>query len=309
MNIAIIAKIMKIKLFLIMAFGLILRLFFLNDQPQDNYAGYARGIIPPEDLRLFPGYPMLLSVFPNGILLNLVLSSLSVLLFQIVTGNLFLTVLFSIFPPIWVYQGAKISTEPLTVFLLLISILLLNKKYYFLSGLVSGLTIMVRLIAVCFGLAVFVNTKSRNFVAGFILGASGLFIYNYFIFDNLFIQFVVYPQIGGAAGSAIGLIQIIKDIFRAIDWGQWRILLSGFFYLIISFVALYRLFRLNRLLFFWLLFSLIFIFSLSPAPLLEEYSRFLVPVVPAIIIGLFYFPNSYENKDEKQFINQNKNLK
>lgn len=280
----------KAKIFLIILFALILRLFFLNNQQQDNYLGYARGEINFTDSRLFPGYPLLLSVFPNGIVLNLILSALSILVFYLITNNFILTFLFSFFPPIWVYQGAKIATEPLTVFFLLFSLLLWQKQKEFFSGFICGLAVTVRLISICFGAAVFFVKPSLKFIIGFTLGSSLLFIYNYYTFNNLFIQFEVYPQIGGAGGSSIGLVQIFKDIFRAIDWGQYRILFSGLFYLLISFIALVRLKKINKLYFYWLLFSLIFIFSLSPAPLLEEYSRFLVPVVPVIIIGLFYFP-------------------
>jgi hypothetical protein len=34
------------------------------------------------------------------------------------------------------------------------------------------------------------------------------------------------------------------------------------------------------------MFSLLFIFSFGPNPLLEEFRRFLIPVIPAIILGI-----------------------
>jgi hypothetical protein len=99
--------------------------------------------------------------------------------------------------------------------------------------------------------------------------------------------------VGGAGGfSHLGIITIVKDIFRAFDWKQYRILISGLFYLTLNFFTLISLFRLRlkkqlfRIAFFWQLSSLGFIFSFSPIPLLEEFGRFTVPFVPAIILGL-----------------------
>ena len=287
----------------ILFFALILRLFFINNQQQDNYLGYAQGIISPADMRLFPGYPILLAIFPDGIILNLILSALSILIFYLITKNHFLTFIFSIFPPIWIYQGAKISTEPLTVFLLLLSLYLWQKQKEFLSGFICGLSVTVRLISICLGAAIIFVKPSFKFITGLVLGSSLLFVYNHFIFNNLFIQFIVNPRVGGVGGTGIGFIQIFQDVFRTIDWHQYRIPFSGLFYLFISIFALIRLRTISKLYFYWLLFSLIFIFSLSPIPLLEEYPRFLVPVVPAIIIGMFYLiktnppPSESDGKD------------
>lgn len=232
-------------------------------------------------------------ILGHPLLLNLIFSLGSILIFNLITNSLFLTFMFSFFPPIWVYQGAKIANEPLTVFLLLLSLYLWLKQKEFLSGLVCGLSVTVRLISVCLGLAILATKLSRKFFLGLILGSSLLFVFNYFKFgpENLFIQFEVNPKIGGAAGSGIGITQIFQDIFRTLDWHQYRIFSSGLFYLFISFLALIRLRTINKLYFYWLLFSLLFIFSLSPVPLLEEYGRFLVPVVPAIIISMFSYAN------------------
>ncbi|MEK7186358.1 MAG: hypothetical protein AAB675_03260 [Patescibacteria group bacterium] len=129
-------------------------------------------------------------------------------------------------------------------------------------------------------------------ILGFLSTLSILIIYNKIIFDNIFHQILIYPKIGGASGSSIGLFQLIQDIPRSLDWHQYRIFLSGSFYIIIFILAILILLKYKnkkyifKISFYWLIFSLAFILIYGPSPLLEEFGRFSIPVMPGIIIGL-----------------------
>jgi len=87
-------------------------------------------------------------------------------------------------------------------------------------------------------------------------------------------------------------VQIVRDFFRAIDWGWYRILISGTLYVLVNIGACILLYSkrntspLHTIAFYWLTLSLLFIFSLGPNPLLEEFARYTVPAVPALILGL-----------------------
>jgi len=294
------------KLFLILFIAVCLRLLLIADQiqqpdfqwQQDNYLGYARGFYPDEDSRLFPGYPLVLRITGSsimaGVAVNGFFALISILLFYRITQNLFLTFAFAVFPPIWVEQSVKVATEPMATCMLLAAFYLLQKKRTFTAGLISGLAVPVRLIALAFGAAGLATTRSRSFLAGFALGAATLPIFNFFRFGptGILHQFTKNPEVGGAGGTAIGFWQIGQDLIRALDWGQYRIVASGSFYLVLSVLGLLGLIKTRhtglteKLAFFTLVFGFLFIFSLGPIPLLEEYSRFLVPLLPALFIGL-----------------------
>lgn len=229
-----------------------------------------------------------------GVAVNGIFALISILLFHRITQNLILTFAFAVFPPIWVEQSVKVATEPMVTCMLLAAFCLLQKKRMFTAGLISGLAVPVRLIALAFGAAGLATTRSRSFLAGFALGSATLPIFNVFKFGptGILHQFTKNPAVGGAGGTAVGMWQLGQDLIRALDWGQYRILASGSFYLLISGLGLWGLAKkrhtgfAERLAFFTLLFGLLFIFSLSPIPLLEEYARFLVPLLPALWIGL-----------------------
>lgn len=282
---------------------------------QDNYADYAVALskgfsdlsfFNKSDTRLFPGYPILIFILSKftfspvvaGYVISITSSLLSIYLFWRLTKKTFATIIFALFPPAWITQSAKIATEPLVVLLLLISIILFKKKTVLLSGIALGLATDVRLISICllaaFILQLFFLKKRKKIIYlmfGFVPVFLLLFIYNYFVFgiSGIFRQFSYYPSLGHAS---IGFIQILKDLVEVALKGQYRILLSGLFYLSISILALIRLGKkrklsdFNSLCFYWMLFSLIFIFTYGPTPLLGEYRRFLVPVTPALILGI-----------------------
>jgi hypothetical protein len=281
---------------------------------QDNYADYAAalrtGSLTSEtflqaDTRLFPGYPILImsisfftqSPLVAGLLISLGASLAAIFLLWYLTKNAVVTLLFSFFPPIWVMQATKVATEPITVFLLLLGLLQFLRGRILFAGILIGLTATVRFIAVALLVACIVSlVLNRRFsdaikcTGAFLCTFSLLFVFNVLTYgvDHVFIQFVQNPKLGNAT---IGIVQIGKDIFRTIDWGQYRILFSGVGYIVLNLFALAYLYRkrhvpLFQLLFLWLFFSLVFIFSLGPIPLLEEFSRFSVPMTPAVVVGL-----------------------
>ena len=294
--------------------------FFINlNNPyfnifQDNYLAYAQELISGKlnapnnmDSRLFPGYPLLIvaissltsiQLIVSGLIVSVSSSILSILLLNIISKNKVAVILFSIFPPVWIMSSVKIATEPLTVFLLLISLYLFLKKKYFLAGLIVGAATSVRLISICL-LAAFAITLARknknkilSLISGFAIPLFLFVIYNLVIFGNIFYQILLYPKIGGASGSSIGILQLIYDIPRSLDWHQYRIFLSGFSYIALCVISSFILFKYQnksdifKISFYWALFSLVFILSYGPSPLLEEFPRFLVPFMPALIIGI-----------------------
>jgi|WetSurMetagenome_2_1015567.scaffolds.fasta_scaffold52695_2 Gpi18-like mannosyltransferase len=281
---------------------------------QDNYLDYSKEVINGTinninnvNSRLLPGYPLLIltvsfltSMPPivSGLFISIVSSILCVTIFNNIFKNKIAVMLYSLFPPVWILSSVKIATEPLTAMLLLFSIFLFLKKKYFLAGLVTGFATGVRFISVCL-LAAFIVTLIRKhkrkilpLFSGFAIPIFLFLIYNLIVFGNIFHQILLYPRIGGASGSSIGILQLISDFPRSLDWHQYRIFLSGSFYIVFSIIGCLFLYKYRnnsdvfKISFYWLLFSLIFILSYGPSPLLEEFSRFIIPCLPAIIIGI-----------------------
>ncbi|MDP3987957.1 MAG: EpsG family protein [Candidatus Levybacteria bacterium] len=317
--------------------SLILRLVILNSQmknpsfeiQQDRYVDYAialkEGTINNADkfsqpeTRLFPGYPILILFVSKlvgnetvaGVVISLVSSALAIFIFWDLIKSTFLTGVFAFFPPVWVVQSTKITTEPLTVLFLLLSVVLYKRQNFFLTGLLLGAAFNIRLISLCLLLAFFVISFRKKYyksimlmLVGFIILFSMLFVYNFSVFgySGLFKQFQTYYSINNVS---IGGIQIARDIIRTIDWKQYRILFSGLFYLAINLFALFQLYKhknvslLFQISFYWMLSSLIFVFFLGPTPLLEEFSRFSVPFFPALIIGLSALIGGIKHKQKR----------
>lgn len=314
-------------LLLILASSLLLRvslIFVYSNDPtfsylQENYdlyiTGLKDGVIDDPDFsvyetRMFPGYVLFLlpftfiinNIIQIGIFLNVIIFIISFYLIWKLFRNVFINFLFSFFPPIWIAQSTKASSEPLTVMLLLTSLLFFVNKYYFLTGLIIGIAFNVRIISACLFIAIFIVliferkiNESLKLLLGFIITASLLITYNYLIFgnNNLLIQFTNLDQNYGVV--TIGFIQIFKDILRTIDWGQYKILFSGIFYLILNVGSILILFKFRntsliaKICFYWALFSLIFVFLLSPFTLIENFGRYALPIIPAVCLAINLF--------------------
>jgi len=326
-------KIFNVNLGIVLVLALLLRIFIFNTHladpnfsiQQDDYLGYAyalrdgsigTNIFSPHEMRLFPGLPIaivILSVFLNPVTSSLLISIFSsifaIYLIFLLTKSLKTTAFFAFFPPIWVMQGTKISTEPLTTAFLLLGFYFYLKKKPFWSGIILGLSFNVRIISFCL-LAAIIGfslvrkrfNEAKRLILGFIPIFLGLFIYNYFIFgeSGIFKQFVNLS--GNYNGLKIGLFQIIDDLPRTLAWHQYRIFASGSFYIIFIALGLYLLYkkrhnsRLIKICLLWSVFSVVFVLSLSPTPLLEDFARYLTPIMPAIAIAFTY---KGDKKDER----------
>lgn len=326
-------EMLNIKLGIILCLAFILRIFLLDihlSDPkysiqQDDYLDYTIALknntintqqFPDFNKRLFPGYPIAIYIFSGlipplaaGVLMNLLFSILAIYLLWLLTRNLTATAFFAFFPPIWITQGTKIATEPIMAVFLLLAIFLYLKRSSLLSGIILGLSFNIRLISICLFLALVILSlskrnyqKAKSLFLGFIPSSFILLIYNYFVFGKtgIFKQFVNLND--NYNGIKIGILQIISDLFRTLDWHQYRIFASGVFYLLYVLVGLYLLYKKRKsekfikICFLWLLFSLIFIFALGPTPLLEDFARYATPVLPAVAVGFTY--KGYK-KDEK----------
>lgn|GEM_PF-2730760 len=288
---------------------------------QDNYADFtlalgqgtlASGGVSYFDTRLFPGYPAVILVvgllvpvseIAIGVAISFLSSLVAIYLFWKWSGHQLATWLMAVFPPVWLGLATKVATEPLAICLMLVSILLLRKKHYLVAGLVLGFACLVRNIAVFAGVALTIElllsmsrwqTKGRQlllFGTGGVVSAIVLLLFNYWQWgaDNLFYQFMVYTN---ELDTSIGLVMLFQNIYRTLDWGQYRILVSGLAYVVVTGFGMVGLFKrkdLNpvfRVSFFWAALSLLFILSLSMHTFLEDFSRYSIVVWPAIALGL-----------------------
>lgn len=287
---------------------------------QDHYLEYAdalqkHALLAPSflsaDQRLFPGYPVLIGLLSSlfgstwnaAIFISLASGVLAIVFFYLISSDSLSTFVFSFLPPIWLRQSVKIATEPLTIMFLLASLFAFVKKRPFLAGILVGLSSTVRFISVCLFLAELISFHKKEdrikITLGFAISFSLLFLFNFSQFgaQGIFIQFLKNPVVGGAGGTTyFGFWQIIKDLFRAWDWKQYRIIISGICYLVLNFATCWQLYKFRKIsslvsvCFLWVSFSLLFIFSISPIPLLEEFSRFSVPFCAAVVLAFCYFP-------------------
>jgi len=326
-------KIFNVNLGIILVLALLLRIFIFNTHltdpnfsiQQDDYLGYAyalrdgsigTNIFSPHEMRLFPGLPIAivtLSTFLNpvtsSVLISIFSSIIAIYLIFLLTKSLRTTAFFAFFPPIWVIQGTKISTEPLTTAFLLLGLYFYLKKKPFWSGIILGLSFNVRIISFCLlvslvGFSLFKKEfrKAKLLILGFIPFFLGLFIYNYFMFgkNGIFKQFIDLSE--NYNGLKIGLFQIIDDLPRTLAWHQYRIFASGTFYIIFIFIGLYLLYKkrhnsgLIKICLFWSILSVCFVLSLSPTPLLEDFARYLTPIMPAMAIAFTYKGDKKDGK-------------
>ncbi len=319
-------KFILVVLALAMGLRLILAYYNYNFSPtfsiqQDNYADFAAawrkgtlttGELSYFDTRLFPGYPALilvvsellfLSPISAGVTISFISSMVAIFCFWRWTRQRLATVIFAFFPPVWLHLSTKVATEPLTISLLLITLLLTRHQKYFLAGLVLGYCCLVRNIAVFLALALIweiltgdssITTKKRFlflFSIGGVLSVLSLLGFNYLVWGptHWAYQFMVYNQ---ELDTALGIVMLFQNIYRTLDWGQYRILISGLFYVGLNAVGMWGLFK-NRadksvfgISFYWAALSLAFLLLLSMQTFLEDFSRYAVVFWPAIALGV-----------------------
>ncbi len=283
---------------------------------QDNYASYAHSLktgnvsfLSEEDKQLFPGYPVMIrwvSVITGneiyaGIIINIAASITVAGLLWIICKSKIPVMLSVFFPPIWVKLGGKIATEPLFAATALASIYLFIKKKYFWAGLVSGCLFVIRPIGLMLVFTLLILGKRRQILKGFVIPVLLLIIFNYLVFGDGLQQFMHLERYGGIR---LGIVQIWRDLYRTLDWGQYRIFLSGLFYLAVNMTALFGLWTkrkqtiLIRVLWLWMVMSLAFILTFSPETLIDDFGRYSMAVVPAQLIGISLMLKKYFQADE-----------
>lgn len=284
---------------------------------QDRYADYAQALadgsvnttLNRNDAQLFPGYPMLilllLPITHSPIIAGITVSFLSSLGVIYVTMKLFkdlrLGAFLVFFPPWWVKQAGKVANEPVFVFSALLAIFAFVKKKYVITGLLVGFACIIRPIGISLLVSIIVVTFLQKRYKGLLpvlfgvaVSFAGLLLYNYTVFgqSDILKQLVNTTRYNGLR---LGVIQLAQDFYRTIDWGQYKIFLSGLFYVSTNLLALSTMFfyrkhsLLTQLFFYWFLFSILFILLPSPFTLLDDFGRYALAVVPAYTVGIVYF--------------------
>jgi len=115
-----------------------------------------------------------------------------------------------------------------------------------------------------------------------------LMAYNLFFFNSVspFYQLFVYKEVS-PYGNSIGFIQVINDVVRAYKWGQLSIFFSGIFYLGLFIYGIIKIVNhrviLHNIKYFFTAcsgtFMILYVFSYSFTPFLENFARYLTPLI------------------------------
>ena len=249
---------------LILAVLLVFYRFNQGSIQQDSYITYAEGF--PNELEKFPAYfpglplaiRILMSFFRSPYVSGyfIALASLCGLYFLLykMTGSK-MSILPLIFPPIILNLATIIGTDMPFIFIVVLAIYLIKKKYLPFAFFVIGISVWFRLagVAVIFGVFMYYLTtkKLREFFINlpyFLIPIVGLMAYNFFLLGprNTFLQVSTYQAIGNPNINFV-LPQLGMDIVRAFRWRWFRVLGSGVFYIIFYGSILIFSFRKNRL--------------------------------------------------------------
>jgi hypothetical protein len=295
---------------------------------QDNYANYAHalrlnllhtGYLSPFDTRLFPGYPILIAGFASflpfseiaiGVTISIVTSIFAIILFWKWTQHSLATTLFAFIPPMWLQSNVKVSTEPLSVFLMLGSILLYKRQKFFFTGVLLGYTCTVRNIAFFLFLSLLSmtlkNKEPKNvfkLLLGFSFPVLALLIFNQIFWNQPLYQFMTY---GTYSKMMFGVTALFTSLIKNIQHKEFRILISSGFYLLFTFWgtaglvwAAFKKKGIYSLACVWGVLSLAFLFTVSFSSFLEDFGRYTVPFLPATILGITAFDYSRLFKKHK----------
>jgi hypothetical protein len=315
-------KYATIWLGIIFLLALLLRLYWIGHNlenlgihiQQDRYADYAYALgngsisgpsFPDFDKRLFPAYPWAILVFKplfvDEILSGLAISLLGAMgviyLMWYLWKQLLPVLLIAFFPPMWVKQSAKVATETFFVFFSLLALLFFWKRKPFLSGVIIGICFMTRPVAVALLAAEVVMYLPRreakqilHLISGFVISILPLFIFNAVIFgpDEILQQFMSSDRYGGLR---LGFIQIGQDISIKLSLQEYKLVISGVLYFATNILSLFVLYYFRKqsnkilILFYWQIFTLLFILTFSPFTLLGDFGRYALACVPAYIMG------------------------
>ncbi|OGY15681.1 MAG: hypothetical protein A2784_03195 [Candidatus Chisholmbacteria bacterium RIFCSPHIGHO2_01_FULL_48_12] len=180
---------------------------------------YAENIKPPEDFASsFPLYPLAIRLlsfigyFRATILVSLIFSWVAIIAFyELVRQNRFtrqpllLSLIFIFLPPRWFLSSHIGASEPLFIFLILMSLIYFFRRRYLVSGIWLGLAQLARSQAILFfaGYALFAlikTIKTKRFIAGYLsyllspLALLGFFAYLKFQYGNFFAFFTAMSK-------------------------------------------------------------------------------------------------------------------
>ena len=284
---------------------------------QDNYLGYAEAIVKGlrtgavefEESWLFPGLSWLLYIL-SWVTGNLISSGIGLMGVSLI-GIYYLSYLMlkdwhyalivTLFPPIVLEQTSKLSTESIVMFLLIFSYYLFSKKKYLLMSGLLGLATVVRLISgslwLGLGLSLVRARKWKTLIASG--GVFSSFLLLLAGFNRFYLNSDIWHQ--AREYHAVGLltmpiVQLAKDVVRAIDWGYWRILISGLGYIGLSLGLVVKTVKrtgdfLSRgdglMIKTWAGLTLIYVLAVGPIPMLEEFRRYISVLFPLILVVNF----------------------
>jgi hypothetical protein len=221
------------------------------------------------------------------------------------TKNPFWGFLVTIFPPIVFEQTSKMSTETVAIAISLVVYWLLSKKKYYWIAFLLGYGVILRPIMICPFIAILLIQLGRQKafkiikqLALFLIFPLLIVLFNSHYWGDPLYQLTVHVQLAGAVPV---VIQLVKDIYRAIKISEFKIFYSGVSYVIFSVWLLWitlkkrgdYLFRGDRrFVFLATALTFVFIYSVGPIPILEEIRRFLAVFFPlTLIVNYRYFLN------------------
>jgi hypothetical protein len=254
------------------------------------------------DSRLFPGLPILIYLTAffvrNYYLAGYIITILSFigsyfLLYKITKSKL--SILPLIFPPILLNLASIIDTEFPFIFLLILGYFLIKKEKFAWAFIVLGLSVWFRLAGIAVMAGVFIYflivrdlKKFFTYLPYFLVPVAVLLIYNVHFFGsgNPLYQLITYETLHPGRIS-IGLVQLGEDLIRAFRWGWYRILISGFAYIILFAVLWLKSVRFRNIE-FWIITGIYFFtLTVNLVPFLENLGRYLAPTIPLFWI-MFY---------------------
>lgn len=277
----------------------------------DRYAEYAQALFSgtwlASNIRqyIFPGFPILIGVLHN-LIPNWHFSALALVFLGNFVGYLAIASLFSpatailstVFPPILFRATSQIYSEGPTLAFLFGSLYLWQRGRANLAIFLSSLAILIRPISltlpVSFLLYELINRRYRKFLLGSVVAAVPvilLLVFNQVFWGN-WLQNLVPYRVGDSA--LIPFYTILDDYLRLFRDHGYRTLVSGSFYLGFATLGTILLFLkrdkspLHQVSFLWAVSQYIFLLTIGPKPIMENYGRYaflLYPLTTWLLIG------------------------
>lgn len=277
---------------------------FIEQERFSSYVLSLQGDSFPKDLnyfdtRFFPGLVWILYLI-NILTNNYFITSLIFIFFVLIiffyvliilTKNPFYAFLLTIFPPIVFEQSSKVSTETVSVMLILFSYYLFFNKKRGLAFFIVGISSIIRpfsaIVVVPMVYQLLKENKFSEFTKGLFFLATFpvlMFLYNQKHFGDIFYQIKPYSEV---AGGAPGVFQFITDYFSFFINGKYGVIASASFYIFTSLFLLIFIMKSKKdfvfkddkifvKVFLVLSFLSSFIINFSGFPILADVRRFLI---------------------------------